>query len=179
VAAACGPEQVAGPYLTRLLQAANGAAPLRVGWDPGNGASGAIVTRLVSLLPGEHHVINGTIDGTFPAHHPDPSVAKNLAELQALVSAGRLDLGIAFDGDGDRIGVVDGDGEIVWPDQLLLLLARDVLRDRPGRADRRRCQIQPRAVRRHRGDGRQGGAVAIGLCARSRGDDAGRGAAGR
>lgn len=125
-------EQVADAYLTRLLKAAAGAAPLRVGWDPGNGASGAILTQLVALLPGEHHVINGTIDGTFPAHHPDPSVAENLAQLQALVVANRLDLGIAFDGDGDRIGVVDGDGEIVWPDQLLLLLARDVLRDHPG-----------------------------------------------
>ena len=119
-------------YVARLLQAAAGAGPLRVGWDPGNGASGAIVERLADAMPGEHRVINTSIDGRFPAHHPDPSVPENLRQLQALVRAERLDIGVAFDGDGDRIGVVDATGEIVWPDQLLLLLARDVLRDQPG-----------------------------------------------
>lgn len=125
---------IADRYHLRLVEAAAGARPMRIGWDPGNGATGGVLRRLASDLPGEHHVINEVIDGAFPAHHPDPSVRENLGQLQALVRAQALDLGIAFDGDGDRIGVVDGDGEIVWPDQLLLLLARDILRDHPGAA---------------------------------------------
>ena len=123
---------IADAYHARLLEAAEGAAALRVGWDPGNGATGAVVARLAATLPGEHRLMNAEIDGRFPGHHPDPSVPENLEQLQALVRDEALDLGIAFDGDGDRIGVVDGEGAIVWADQLLLLLARDVLRDRPG-----------------------------------------------
>jgi phosphomannomutase len=91
-----------------------------------------VLAALIERLPGEHRTINGAIDGRFPAHHPDPSVPENLCQLQALVRNERLDLGIAFDGDGDRIGVVDGQGEILWPDQLILLLAEDLLRSHPG-----------------------------------------------
>ncbi len=101
--------------------------PFRVGWDAGNGATGEILTRLVRTLPGHHVVLNATIDGRFPAHHPDPTVPANLAELIQSVRTERLDLGIAFDGDGDRIGVVDGQGRIIWGDQLIALLARDVI----------------------------------------------------
>jgi phosphomannomutase len=119
-------------YIERLLAASEGARPLRIGWDPGNGATGEVLARLIERLPGEHRIINGAIDGTFPAHHPDPSVPENLTQLRALVTAERLDLGVAFDGDGDRIGVIDGQGNIFWPDQLILLLAEDLLRSRPG-----------------------------------------------
>ena len=119
-------------YVARLLAAAEGAPALRVGWDPGNGATGDVARALTARLPGEHHLINEAVDGSFPGHHPDPSVPGNLAQLQALVRDNNLDLGIAFDGDGDRIGAVDGTGAIVWADQLLLLLARDVLREHPG-----------------------------------------------
>ena len=128
------PAEVTEAYVARLVEASAGAGPLRVGWDPGNGAAGAVLTQLVARLPGEHWVINGAVDGRFPAHHPDPSVPQNLAQLQVLVREERLDLGIAFDGDGDRIGVVDDSGAIVWPDQLLLLLAHDMLRHHPGAA---------------------------------------------
>lgn len=121
-------------YLDRLVTAARGAPALRVGWDPGHGATAAVLERLTARLPGEHRLINAVVDGRFPGHHPDPSVPENLADLQTLVIAERLDLGIAFDGDGDRIGVVAGDGAILWADQLLLLLAQDVLRDLPGAA---------------------------------------------
>ena len=72
------------------------------------------------------------IDGRFPAHHPDPTIPENLVQLQQAVAAERCDLGIGFDGDGDRIGVVDSRGRILWGDQLLLVLARDVLRRNPG-----------------------------------------------
>ena len=121
-------------YLDRLMLAAAGVPSLRIGWDAGNGATGDVVARLTAMLPGEHRLINCDVDGRFPAHHPDPSVPENLVQLQALVVAHGLDLGIAFDGDGDRIGVVDRSGAIVWADQILLLLARDVLRDHPGAA---------------------------------------------
>jgi phosphomannomutase len=128
------PVGVQGAYLARLLRAAQGAPALRIGWDAGNGAAGEMVERLTAALPGEHHLIHCKIDGRFPAHHPDPSEPANLVDLRALVRDRRLDLGIAFDGDGDRIGVIDGAGAIVWPDQLLLYLAQDVLTRHPGAA---------------------------------------------
>jgi phosphomannomutase len=121
-------------YVDRLLLAAGALPTLRVAWDCGNGATGAVVPALTARLPGSHHLLNAEVDGRFPAHHPDPSVPNNLAQLRAAVVAGACDLGMAFDGDGDRIGVVDGTGAILWPDQLLLLLARDQLRRTPGAA---------------------------------------------
>ena len=101
-------------------------------WDCGNGATGEAVASLVKLLPGRHVLLNEVIDGRFPAHHPDPTIPENLVQLQQAVAAESCDLGIGFDGDGDRIGVVDSRGRILWGDQLLLVLARDVLRRNPG-----------------------------------------------
>jgi len=121
-------------YIERLAQLGATAPPLRVIWDCGSGAVGAVIGGLTQRLPGKHTLLNAVVDGRFPAHHPDPSVAENLRELQAAVLAERADLGIAFDGDGDRIGVVDSTGTIVWPDQLLLLLALEVLDSRRGAA---------------------------------------------
>jgi phosphomannomutase len=86
-----------------------------------------VLQRLVKHLPGKHMILNGEIDGRFPAHHPDPTVAANLRQLIGAVRETGADLGIAFDGDADRIGAVDGDGNIVAGDQLVALLARDVL----------------------------------------------------
>src|SRR4029077_11842892 len=119
-------------YVDRLAQDYRGAKPLTVAWDAGNGAAGEAMVRLTKRLPGRHHLLYQTIDGRFPNHHPDPTVPKNLADLQAKVAAVKADLGIAFDGDGDRIGVVDGSGRILWGDQLMVLFAREVLADRPG-----------------------------------------------
>ncbi|HYM31550.1 MAG TPA: phosphomannomutase/phosphoglucomutase [Candidatus Cybelea sp.] len=119
-------------YLDRLLQDFNSMRPLKVAWDAGNGATGEILQRLTARLPGIHILLNEQIDGTFPAHHPDPTVAKNLVQLQDAVARHGCDLGIAFDGDGDRIGVVDEQGRILWGDQLVALLAREVLAERPG-----------------------------------------------
>ena len=79
-----------------------------------------------------HTVLFGEVDGAFPNHHPDPSDPRNLETLAAEVRSRGADLGIAFDGDGDRIGAVDGDGHIVWPDQLMILFAAEVLAERPG-----------------------------------------------
>ena len=119
-------------YVETLAAACRGRGRLKVVWDPGNGAAGDVVRALVRRLPGRHDVINGDVDGTFPAHHPDPAVAANLAQLRRCVEEGSGDVGIAFDGDGDRIGVIDDRGGIVWADLLLALLARGVLAARPG-----------------------------------------------
>jgi phosphomannomutase len=124
---------IAGRYADRVLKDWDGGErKLKVVWDPGNGSAGPIVKALAARLPGTHFVINGDVDGTFPNHHPDPTVAKNLDQLIAEVKREKADLGIAFDGDGDRIGVVDDEGHILFGDQLLIVLARDVLKARPG-----------------------------------------------
>jgi phosphomannomutase len=121
-------------YVDDLAQAARGMAPLKVAWDCGAGATGPVVERLVARLPGTHILLNTRVDGTFPAHHPDPAVAENLSQLAETVIAAGCDLGVAFDGDGDRVGVVDAQGRILWADQLMLLLARDLLNEQPGAA---------------------------------------------
>jgi len=87
---------------------------------------------LVERLPGQHYAIFTKVDGAFPNHHPDPTVEKNLDHLKALVADKGLDFGIAFDGDGDRIGAVDGKGRVIWGDQLLMILAVPVLQELPG-----------------------------------------------
>lgn len=114
-------------YVQQLAQLGASAPPLHVVWDCGSGAVGAVIGALTSRLPGRHTLLNAVVDGHFPAHHPDPSVAENLCQLQSVVRALGADVGIAFDGDGDRIGVVDSTGTVVWPDQLLLLLALETL----------------------------------------------------
>ena len=118
-------------YVEVLAQEHQPLRMARVAWDPGNGATGEVLNMLCARMPGHHHVINGIVDGTFPGHHPDPTVAENLVELQAHIAENDCELGIAFDGDGDRIGVVDGKGRILWADQLMMLFAEDVLRDDP------------------------------------------------
>src|SRR5271166_657100 len=119
-------------YTDRLARDYRGSRMLTVAWDPGNGATGEIVQRLTARLPGRHVLINAEIDGRFPAHHPDPTIPENLVQLQEVVAREHCDLGIAFDGDGDRIGVVDAQGEIWFGDQLMIVLARDVLARHPG-----------------------------------------------
>lgn len=122
-----------GPYVDRLCEEAP-ARSFRIGWDTGNGAAGPVIERLTARLPGEHRLLYPAVDGRFPNHHPDPSVDANLADLRSLVLEQKLDCGFAFDGDGDRIGAVDGKGRVVRADLLLALLAEPVLRDQPGAA---------------------------------------------
>lgn len=134
---ACGSArrvEVIETYVDELARAAKGMTGLKVAWDCGNGATGPVVDRLVGKLPGQHHLLNTRVDGHFPAHHPDPAVAENLSQLAETVISKGCDLGVAFDGDGDRLGVVDAGGRVLWADQLLLLLARDLLAERPGAA---------------------------------------------
>ncbi len=119
-------------YVRRLQQDYRGGKALRVAWDNGNGAAGEVLQSLVAGLPGEHILLNETIDGTFPAHHPDPTVEANLEQLKEAVRRENCDLGFAFDGDGDRIGLVDSRGRVLWGDQMMVILAREVLQDLPG-----------------------------------------------
>ena len=122
---------VIGAYADRLVEDFQGGT-FRIGWDAGNGAAGPVLEKLVTRLPGEHHTLYTEVDGGFPNHHPDPTVEANLADLKALVAYEELDFGIAFDGDGDRIGAVDGQGRVIWGDQLLAILAGPVLEASPG-----------------------------------------------
>ncbi|HEX5257229.1 MAG TPA: phosphomannomutase/phosphoglucomutase [Sphingomicrobium sp.] len=118
-------------YVDRLLEGFSGK-PYRIGWDAGNGAAGPVLEMIVERLPGQHFTILTEVDGRFPNHHPDPTVEANLADLKRLVAYKQLDFGIAFDGDGDRIGAVDGEGRVIWGDQLLMILAEPVLKEEPG-----------------------------------------------
>ncbi len=118
-------------YLERLVQSIPDKA-FRIGWDAGNGAAGPVIERLVKMIPGEHHLLFVDVDGQFPNHHPDPTDEANLADLRALVADKKLDFGVAFDGDGDRIGAIDGEGRVIWGDQLLQIYAEDVLAELPG-----------------------------------------------
>jgi phosphomannomutase len=124
-------EAVMDLYCDRLLQGFD-AKPFRVGWDAGNGAGGPVVERIVKRLPGEHFTLYTEVDGRFPNHHPDPTVEANLEDLKRLVRDKHLDFGIALDGDADRIGAVDGEGRVIWGDQLLSILAEPVLEALPG-----------------------------------------------
>lgn len=118
-------------YVGRLMAGYAGGA-YRIGWDAGNGAAGPVIEKLTKLLPGEHHLLFTEVDGNFPNHHPDPTEEKNLADLKRLVAEKQLDFGLAFDGDGDRIGAIDGEGRVIWGDQLLSILAEPVLKELPG-----------------------------------------------
>lgn len=118
-------------YVGRLMAGYAGGT-YRIGWDAGNGASGPVIEKLTKLLPGEHHLLFTDVDSDFPNHHPDPTEEKNLADLKRLVAEKQLDFGLAFDGDGDRIGAIDGEGRVIWGDQLLSILAEPVLRQEPG-----------------------------------------------
>jgi len=106
--------------------------PLKVVIDAGNGPSGIIAAPLYRQLGCEVIELYCEPDGHFPNHHPDPTIAENMADLAATVREHQADLGIAFDGDGDRVGIVDEKGEIIWSDMLLLLLARHLLNSHPG-----------------------------------------------
>ncbi|MFA5040374.1 MAG: phosphomannomutase/phosphoglucomutase [Bdellovibrionales bacterium] len=123
---------VSEAYIARVLQDYQGKNPLKIVWDCGSGASGRIMKRLTQKLPGIHTLLYAEIDGTFPYHHPDPTVPKNLIDLQNTVKEMNADLGIAFDGDADRIGAVDSKQRIVAGDQLLAIYAHEVLKTHPG-----------------------------------------------
>ena len=121
-------------YVDRLMQDLELTRDMTIAWDAGNGAAGEILQMLTAKMPGEHHLLYEDIDGDFPNHHPDPTVDANLVDLQKLVAEKKCDLGIAFDGDGDRIGVVDENGDVLRCDILMTIYAREVIKNNPGAA---------------------------------------------
>jgi phosphomannomutase/phosphoglucomutase len=119
-------------YLNALQRRHGLARPLRAVVDCGNGVAGVVAPEALMLLGVDVIPLYTRVDGTFPNHHPDPGNPENLNDLIATVAREQADLGLAFDGDGDRLGVVTRDGEIIYPDRLLMLFARDVLTRNPG-----------------------------------------------
>ncbi len=125
-------EDVRRPYLDRIVGDIAVAAPLKVVVDAGNGIAGELAPLLVEELGCEVTPLYCDVDGDFPNHHPDPGKPENLQDLIAKVQETGADIGLAFDGDGDRLGVVTNSGKIIWPDRLLMLFARDVVSRNPG-----------------------------------------------
>ena len=124
--------EIADAYLERVVGDVKLARPMKIAIDCGNGVTGDIAPRLFRQLGCEVTALYSEIDGRFPNHHPDPSQPKNLADLVALLADSDAELGLAFDGDGDRLGVVTKDGKIIYPDRQLMLYAKDVLARNPG-----------------------------------------------
>ena len=123
---------ISNSYISNLVNAISFKKNnLKVVWDPGNGSTGDIIKKLIKHIPGEHILINSDVDGTFPSHHPDPTEEKNLVEIKKTIKKNNADIGIAFDGDGDRIGVLDSEANFISGDKLLLLFAMDVLKKKP------------------------------------------------
>jgi len=119
-------------YVERIAGDVKLARPMRIAVDCGNGVAGMIAPRLFRRLGCEVEELFCDVDGSFPNHHPDPSRPENLADLIRTLRAGNAEIGLAFDGDGDRLGVVTKDGEIIFPDRQLMLFAADVLSRNPG-----------------------------------------------
>ena len=128
--------------------------PVRFAADGGNATAGLAAPELFRKLGCDPVLLYMEPDGNFPNHHPDPTVAKNLVDLRKAVLDGGLELGIGFDGDSDRLGVIDEKGEIIWGDTLLALYARDVLSDNPGAAvifEVKCSKALPEEIRKHGG----------------------------
>lgn len=119
-------------YITDLTKNLNLARPVKVAVDCGNGVGGLTARKVFTNLGCKPEMLFEEVDGSFPNHHPDPTVEKNLVDLKRAVLDGGMEIGIAFDGDADRIGVVDEKGGVVWGDQILAILARDLLVEKPG-----------------------------------------------
>ena len=120
-------------YIKRIFHDIDIFGNINIAWDVGNGATSGVVRKIVKLLPGRHIVLNPEIDGNFPGRSPDPTKSENLAELIKVIKDECMDMGFAFDGDGDRVVVVTPRGECLQGDQLLTILARDMLKNNPGR----------------------------------------------
>ncbi|KKB96609.1 Phosphomannomutase/phosphoglucomutase [Candidatus Arcanobacter lacustris] len=119
-------------YLLELLDACLVEYDLTIAWDPANGATGEIVREICDNSPGKHIIINEKIDGNFPNHHPDPSVEENLTQIKQVIIKNNCDFGLAFDGDGDRLVVIDDKGRVVDTENLISLFAADILAKSPG-----------------------------------------------
>lgn len=128
----CESMDVMPAYMNRIVGDVVLARPLKVVVDCGNGIAGPVIPQVLEQLGCDVIRLYCDVDGRFPNHHPDPTIADNLVDLQQAVAAHQADLGLAFDGDADRLGVVTNQGEIIWPDRLMMLYAREVLAHNPG-----------------------------------------------
>ena len=128
----CRQQPVSAEYIEAIARDMPPCPPLNVAVDCGNGIAGVLAEDFMRRLGHKAHLMYAEVDGTFPHHHPDPSRPENMRHLAAAVKERGLDLGIAYDGDGDRLGIVDGQGRIIWPDRLMVLFARELLARRPG-----------------------------------------------
>lgn len=124
--------EILPPYIAYVQDNIHLERPLRIGVDAGNGTGGMTAVPLLKHLGCELHELYTQPDGTFPNHEADPTVAGNMADLIALVKEKGLDVGIGYDGDADRIGVVDADGSMIYGDQLMILFSREILSRKPG-----------------------------------------------
>ena len=114
-------------YVNRILKNIFIKNKLKISWDIGNGAMGVVIKKLLSKLDNtENILLNSEVDGNFPNHHPDPTVPENMQQLIQSVKENKCDVGLAFDGDGDRLGVVDNEGNIIWADQYMLFLCSEI-----------------------------------------------------
>ncbi|MGB5986451.1 MAG: phosphomannomutase/phosphoglucomutase, partial [Desulfobacterales bacterium] len=120
------------PYTAFVKERIRLSRPLKIGVDAGNGTAGVVAVPILRDLGCEVHELYCEMDGTFPNHEADPTVMENMRELSELVRANHLDLGIGYDGDGDRIGVVDEGGRIIFGDKLMIIFAREILSRKPG-----------------------------------------------
>ncbi|PID61080.1 MAG: phosphomannomutase/phosphoglucomutase [Gammaproteobacteria bacterium] len=125
-------EDILDDYINRILGDVKLRRTMRIAYDCGNGVAGAAAPQLFEGLDTEAVGLYTTVDGTFPNHHPDPAKLENLQDLIRKVKEDKLEIGLAFDGDGDRVGVVDDKGNVIWPDRQMVLFARDVLERNPG-----------------------------------------------
>jgi len=125
-------QDIGEDYLARIAGDVKLARKMRVAVDCGNGVAGALAAPLYRRLGCDVTELYCEVDGTFPNHHPDPSQPKNLVDLINEIKTGGYDVGLAFDGDGDRCGVISPDGSVIWPDRQMILYARDVLARHPG-----------------------------------------------
>ena len=148
-------EDVFPEYMRRVVADVRLKRPLRVVTDCGNGVAGMAAPQLMRDIGCEVVELFSEVDGTFPNHHPDPSVADNLAPLIKAVHREEADLGVAFDGDGDRLGVVTDTGQVIWPDRQMILFAQDILSRNPGAKiiyDVKCTRLLPAAIKHAGGD---------------------------
>jgi len=114
-------------YVVRILRDININKKLKIAWDPGNGSVGISINKVLNNLKNvENIIINDIVDGNFPNHHPDPTDPKNLIQIQKIVKDNKCDVGLAFDGDGDRLGIIDNNSNIIWADRYMIILVEEI-----------------------------------------------------
>lgn len=146
---------VLAEYLERIIGDIKITRKMKIATDCGNGVAGVCAAELFRKLGCEVHELFSEVDGNFPNHHPDPAKVENLQDISALVESEQLELGLAFDGDGDRVGVIDDRGQIIWPDRQMILYSRDILDRNPGAKiiyDVKCSRLLPQAIKEAGGE---------------------------